>query len=442
MVRRVLLVLVGLATWSYGQQVLTPEEAVRRVLERSPAMNAVLAAQSAARAEVSLASALRLPQLQLAESFAYSNNPVFVFGSLLEQRRFTMANFSLRSLNSPDPLVNFRTAVTLRMPLFDQLQSRTALKRSRLGLEQAGAELERVAEKLRFETLKAYYGLVLAESRLKVSEEAVESAAADVQRARDLFDSGLVVEADLLAAQTLLAEFEQQRIEAEGNYISALAALNMLLDLPLQTKQVLGGRLIERIFPELSQEQLEELARNRADYRQAEYSVSIAEQSIREAQAQNLPRIEFFGTFGNSAEKLVGGSSDFTVGVNISFSIYDPARKARQLKAQALYEQSTAMLKNKWQQINLEIVTAYQSYISAKQRQRVASESLAKAREVLRVVRDRYEAGLTTMTELLRAQTALLRAELSVLDARYDYYIGYARLRQASGTLSNVADFR
>ena len=43
------------------------------------------------------------------ESFQTSNNPVFAFGSLLNQRRFAESNFAIDSLNSPGFVNNFQT---------------------------------------------------------------------------------------------------------------------------------------------------------------------------------------------------------------------------------------------------------------------------------------------------------------------------------------------
>ena len=79
------------------------------------------------------------------------NNPVFVFGSLLEQARFTQQNFRLSALNNPDPLSNFRTAITLRQTLFDQLQTYTRVTQARLGQQQADLQKAMVEQQVRFE---------------------------------------------------------------------------------------------------------------------------------------------------------------------------------------------------------------------------------------------------------------------------------------------------
>ena len=92
-------------------------------------------------------------------------------------------------------------------------------------------------------------------------------------------------------------------------------------------------------------------------------------------------------------------------------------------------------------QIHLEVVKALQQYLSARNRLTLAAQTVNQARETLRIVQDRYQEGLTIITEVLRAQTALVRSRLQLLAARYDHYIGYALLLRATGQLGDVQPF-
>ncbi len=66
---------------------------------------------------------------------------------------------------------------------------------------------------------------------------------------------------------------------------------------------------------------------------------------------------------------------------------------------------------------------------------------VAQARETLRIVQDRYQEGLTTITEVLRAQTTLVRTRQNLLGARYEYYLSYAQVLMACGQLTDVQPF-
>ena len=68
--------------------------------------------------------------------------------------------------------------------------------------------------------------------------------------------------------------------------------------------------------------------------------------------------------------------------------------------------------------------------------QQSARDAADQAKESLRIVQNRYEAGLTTVTELLRAQTAQLDATTGYLAALQDWQVARAQLERAAGVLT------
>ena len=188
----------------------------------------------------------------------------------MEQGRFGPENFAIDSLNHPNAINNFRSALTLRLPLFDQRQTETRTAQARIAQQEADQQTEMAAQQLRFAVIRTFYGLLLAQARLEVSDEAVKTAEADVKRARDIFESGLVVQSDLLAAEVQLSEFRQQQIQAKGDLVTAMAALNTAMGLPVESPQQPLGQLVERAFPTESVETLSEQAlQDRPDYQRA-----------------------------------------------------------------------------------------------------------------------------------------------------------------------------
>jgi outer membrane protein TolC len=405
-------------------------------------MKVTAAGRQLADAELQDARTGRWPSLQANESFTRSNNPVFVFGTLLEQGRFGPENFAIDSLNHPDAVNNFRSALTLRLPLFDQRQTETRTAQARIAQQEADQHTEMAAQQLRFAVIRTFYGLLLARARLEVSDEAVNTSQADVKRARDIFESGLVVQSDLLAAEVQLSEFRQQQIQAKGDLVTALAALNTAIGLPVERPQQPLGQLVERSFPTETVEALSEQAlRDRPDYQRAVLSARASAVQSRGARGEWLPRVDAFVTAGASGRYVAGGSGDYAAGASITFNVFDAGRNARIDQSRAAESIATAQQEQLANQIRFEVMRAYQQYVSARERMAVVAQITAQATETLRMVQDRYHAGLTTITELLRAQTALVRARSDVLAARYDQYVGYANVLLAAGRLKDVGAF-
>ncbi len=416
--------------------------AVQIALRNNPVTRVTAANREIAAAQIREARAGRRPVLQASETFTTSNNPVFVFGSLLEQGRFTADNFNLDALNHPNPISNFRSSVTLRVPVFDQRQTETRVAQARIRKDQAELQTDQVEQQLRFEVIRSYYGLLLAEARLKVAGDAVTTAEADVKRARDRFESGLVVHSDLLAAEVQLSEFRQQVIQVRGDLATAIAALNTALGLAVENPQELSGQLAERNFTVEPIDALTAQAlQSRPDYQRAILSTRASAAQVRGARGELLPRVDAFVSAGASSRYLAGGSSDYAAGASVIFNIFDAGRTARIDQARAAESMATAEAEQLANQIRFEVVRAYHQYVSARERLKVAAQVEAQAAETLRIVQDRYHAGLTTITELLRAQTSLVRARSDVINARHDQYLGYANLLLATGSLKDVSAF-
>jgi len=425
-----------------NSEALTLPLAVELALKTNPLTRATASGREIADAQVQQARASRLPQVQISETVTNGNNPVFAFGSLLEQGRFTQQNFNLPLLNNPDPLTNFRFGVTVKAPLFDQWQSATRIKRAQLGQQQADAQTNLVEQQVRFEALRAFYGLLLAQAKKEVSEEAVKLAEADVKLSRDRVEAGTSVVSDLLAAEVQLAEARQQAIQTGGDIVTAEAALNTAMGLPVNTPQRIAGQLVEKKFDLAGQEELIRLAiENRPDLNRSGLAARSGEVQAQGARNEFLPRVDVFANFGASRNNFVNGSSDYVVGASVTFNLFDAGRNARIAQARAEANLAASEQQQLTNQIRFEVVRAHQQFITARERLKVADRIINQASEALRITQDRYQAGLTTITEVLRAETTLTRARLIVLLARHDFYVGFASVMLATGRMTDVQAF-
>src|ERR1041384_1698807 len=361
--------------------------AVEIALRKNPLIRAARSGRELADAELGIARAGRFPLFQLGETFTESNNPVFVFGSLLEQGRFGQRNFDPPFLNTPAhphppaPIANFRTSITFRLPIFDQKQSGVRIGQARIRQQQADSQRESTEQQIRFEVVRAYYGLLVARARKEVADEAVRSAEADVKRVGDRVDTGVVVVSDRLSAEVQLAEFRQQQIQAQGEIFTAQAALNTALGIAVDTSQNVTGRLGDKSFNIGNQSDLVKAALDqRPDLARAELALKSSKEGTRGARAEYLPRFDAFGTYGVSGRNFVSGSADYAVEASAAAEAEDAANRIR-----------------------FEVVRAYQEFVSARERVAVSARSVDQAGESLRIVQDRYREGLTTITEVLRA---------------------------------------
>ena len=418
------------------------DAAVEKALASDPQLKIAQTGSRVADAKLAEARSGWKPSVQFSQSFTRSNNPVFVFGSLLEQGRFAATNFALDSLNHPDGLNNFRTSITVRQPLFDQWQTRSNVNRAALGRKRSDLETEAARQRLTFEVVRSYYGAILADELLVATDAAVNAARENCRKTRDMVDVGMVAESDSLVASVELANMEQLNLEAHSAVITARAGLNIAIGENAGADGKLTGRLLEKYFPVEEQSDLIRIAlEQRPEYRQAELAIEDGREQTRSVRNQRLPRVDAFGGYGYSSPYIANGSSDYTVGISLSYNIFDAGRKARieqSAAAESIAELEREKLANK---ITLEVVNALQSYKTARTKIQVSIKSVSQAEEALRILQDRYRVAISTFDAVLRAEAAVLKAKHDLLQARYEYYISYAAILLATGRMTDVRNF-
>ncbi len=84
----------------------------------------------------------------------------------------------------------------------------------------------------------------------------------------------------------------------------------------------------------------------------------------------------------------------------------------------------------------LQVRQALIEFRSAEQQVEVTRASEAQTSESVRILKNRYEAGLATITDLLAAETERAAARASLAHAVYRHRLSFARLEFAAGTLS------
>ena len=406
-------------------------DVVDEALARSPLLAASDANTHAAAARLDETRSSRWPRADASVTWMRSDNPVFVFGSLLEQGRFGAQHFDPAFLNDPGPLTNVRAGVNIRYTLFDQLRRMHDTAQARNAVAQAGFGGDETRQQIRLEALSRAWGLVLAERTRAVAVNAVQSAEADAEAMRARYEEGLLVESDLRSAEVHLAAMRQRVVDAESDIAIARAALATLLQRPATEPIEIDGEIpdVGAAEPVLS----DAIARGldaRGVVRIAARAADSAKVQLETTRASRLPHVDSFASWGASR-----GDPDRAVGVIAGIDLFDRGRAARLAQARAGIEQARAEETSARDRVTMEIVTAWNRAHAARERIALATQSVASAETAARIVRDRYEHGLTTITEHLRAQNALVTAQHELLAARYAAVIGDAELRRSMGDL-------
>lgn len=427
---------------SAAGQPLTLGEAMLLALKHNPGLKAAGMTVETAEADLAKARARFLPKVNFGETYNFSDSPTQVFMDKLNQRVFTQQDFLLNNLNFPKPFGNFRTGLTMSQPLFQAGEAYLGYKQAQLGREMAGAIVVSARQQLLFQVTQAYYGLQLAQENLAVVKKAQATAAEHLKIAESRFRSGAVVQADVLSAQVHLAKITQEQMTAASQVEIARSALGTVMGLPEAGSRPLAAPPREPAPLPKELADLQQIAQEkRPDLKRLTLAARSAQEEVTKARLNYLPRLHVVAEYDVDQRRLFGTNADsYTVMALLNFNLFNGLADLAKVKESRAQEAQARDLKQETEdRVRHQVTETILNLKTARARLQVAKGAVAQARESLRLIRLRYETGLTILVDLLTAEDALKNAELSQVGALLDTHLAQAGLELALGTISGPA---
>ncbi|MEI8188394.1 MAG: TolC family protein, partial [candidate division NC10 bacterium] len=343
--------------------------------------------------------------------------------------------------NHPDSITNWRTNLGGSVPLFLGGRNVLGYQQAQLGRDAAEQGRARAEQEIVFNVIRAYSAVLLSREAQTTVEASVRTADANLSAAEARYETGLSVASDALSAKVRLARLRQEAIAAASQVRLSRFALNEAMGLPLDRSDRIVGQLA---LPPLAFERadgLELIARdNRPDYRQADLEAQRLEKEVLRAKGALLPTMHLMGNYEiNNNQFASSGQDSWSVGVVLNLNLFNGGvDRARIAEAQANHQRALAQRERLAGAIGLEAHEAFLAHQTARDRFAVSREAVTHAEESLRIVQDRYDAGLTTIVELLDSEMALTAARTNLTRTLYDATVSQARLDLSLGRLDRA----
>jgi outer membrane protein TolC len=267
----------------------------------------------------------------------------------------------------------------------------------------------------------------------------MRSVEADLERAQTRLSAGMATDADVLSIRVHLAGVREEQIRRTANLDIARAALNDAVGLPLDAQHTLTTAMTPLALPQATLASYEQNGTEvRPEARQAKTSRELAQTTASEARGNLLPQVNFRAGFEADRQRFYNqGGANWMVSIGLRWNLFNGfADKARILESQAALRRSDAEQERTDSAIRLQVRSAWAELRAAQQRIESARATQAEAEESLRISQNRYEAGLSTTTDLLRVETALLDTRTRYLAAVHDERLAAAMLELAAGSLT------
>jgi outer membrane protein len=420
-----------------AQEPLTLRQAIQIALKQNPDVDAAKAAVDEAKAGASLARTQYLPQINFTEDMSRGDDPVYVFGTKLRQQRFAQADFSIDALNRPEPTGNFGTKVSGGWLLFDSLHAQKSVHGADLMRQSASSSAKAVDQKVVFQVVQAYQGVLYAERQVDIAQHELETSEALLDSVEDHVKAGLAVESERMSAQVNVASRKQVLIAARGDLELAWAQLRVAIGKADLNASALSP-IEQKEFPKNDlQQEIETAMKNRQDL-VALNEAQLAQKSAESAARMSFgPRVSAYGNWEDDRQTLGGtGGNNWVAGVQIGLDILPMGKRAQLAKEKATRARIDAQVNGYEQQVRLQVSQAHIQRETAELSLETSRAATDQAAEALRILKNRYGAGLATITDLLRAEDAEREAQTNYWHAVYGNTMAYAQLLFATGTLT------
>ncbi|MEC9489813.1 MAG: TolC family protein [Halanaerobiales bacterium] len=355
------------------------------------------------------------------------------FPTLDLQTSYTKMDEGQQTLLGTGPDENYSTSLSLTQPIW--LGGKVSMQKeiANYSLEIARTEYEQTVEDQLFSLIQSYYGVLQAQGMVEIREEALDIVNEHLRIVKNNLEAGIAIRRDLLQSQIEQRNAEEeltaakndlqiarsrlaQLLTTEKSYIPAKPEINMNLDLE---KQKLFNTAVKN-DPQLM---ILELNKKIIKLRQ-----KLEGQYYR-------PSVSLNGSYDWQGPEFMDEKSwSMTLGVNVP--LYDGGKGNLNAEKQKIELEKVANnRKDLLENIKIKVEESILTVKENKEAIELERLSLENAEENLEIANKSYEAGVASNTEVIDAQSTYNQAQISLLQAEYDYEIELFKTIYKSGRL-------
>ncbi|MBR2214157.1 MAG: TolC family protein [Selenomonadaceae bacterium] len=345
---------------------------------------------------------------------------------------------SVRQQTGMDYQSNFANSLTATYPLYNGGRKEGNINSARYGVNAADLYLEASKQQIRYTATADYYQILQCRNLIKVNQDSVNTLQEHLDNVNAQYRVGTVAKSDVLSSQVSLANAQQSLVTAQNNYDIAVATLNNVIGLPMDTVLDIHDDLKYTKY-DLTLEHCTEYAlANRPDGLAADYAVKQAQAAVDTAKAGYRPTVNAVAAKAIAGEKPFKddheSSDQWYAGLSANWDFFDNgitaanvnAAKAQLLKAEEVAAQTK-------ESIQLSVRTQFLNLQAAEKNIATTQVAVQQAEEDYKIAQVRYSAGVGTNLDVMDAEEKLTTAKTNYYTALYNYNTSKAALDQAMG---------
>jgi outer membrane protein len=395
--------------------------------------------ESAIKANLGLKSSVEETAAALAVKKARRTQFFPTLSASYEYNRFDAETVTSGITAVPKEQYNFVTSFS--QPIFTGFSLLRQYDIAKLGLDRAQVKEQLVRQDIILDAKNAYFQILQTQKLRDIGQKTVVQIRAQKEVADNFYQVGMTPLNDLLQAQVELANAKQELIVAKNNLDNAESNFNTLLRRPINTPVVLKDILDYSPFEETLEYCLSEAEKNRIEIKIADMEIEISQKEIQLAKKDYYPSIDLKGNYFNYGTEwdVDGGEgiydpSGWNIQAVAKWNFWEWGRTSYGVKEkQSRLVQAQLQKKEIFDNIHLEVKTAYLRTQEAEKAIKTVEKAIEQAKENFRINQERYKEQISTQTDVLIAQTLLSRTMTNYYNALYAFKISKATLYRSIG---------
>lgn len=335
---------------------------------------------------------------------------------------------------------NFQWTGFVSQPIFTGFALISSYRLAELGIDQSQLELELEKLDLVLRVKEAYFNILGADKSVEVAQTTVESLSQTVTVARSFFEVGMIPINDVLKAEVELANAQQSLVKAMNASETTRSTFNTVLARPVTEPVEVEDILVFKPEAEEYDVYVQKALDDRPEIKVLDVNILQADQQIRLAKSKYYPEVALvYQYIKQGDEPAVSGSpyedaSYWQVQAVLNWTFWEwgktyfAGKEKESLKRQLMETKADVE-----DGIRLQVKQATLDLDASAKNLPTTQKGVDSGEENLRVNEERYKAQVSTITDLLDAQTLLARARLDYYRALYDHNLAKARLERALG---------
>jgi len=338
-------------------------------------------------------------------------------------------------------LESFESRTTVRQPVFTGFALLSSFELAKLGIDRSQMDFELEKLDLALRVKEAYFNILIADKAVEVAEKDVEFRKSNLKVARSFYDVGMIPINDVLRAEVELADSQQSLVSARNTAKLSRSAFNTVL-----SRSINADVDVEDILtyePELVDFDgyVEKALADRPEIKLININILQSDQETRLAKSKYYPEIAVSWEYIREGEDPDVSGDDFhqdprwQATAALSWTFWEWGKTRYAVKEKESVKRELMQLKMALEEsIQLETKDAVLRLENAAENIPTTQKAVEQAEENLRVNEERYKAQVSTITEVLDAQTLLSRARVNYFRALYNHQLAKASLKRALGT--------